>query len=278
MPDRGAAAPRGRVEPSAVARGRVEPTPEPLSRSAGAGPDRNATQRGRIEGPPEMPSRPAPGGDRNGVSRPRIEPPPTPAAGPDWNAPPAPPRALYDAPPPGQDGGRTDEGGNGGGNGWLSNLLTRASREADEPAHGDDRGVFKPSRPTAAKDQRPLPEEDRSPPVGIDSPDALAADIGRLIDHEAAADMWERYNRGERNIFTRRLYTMQGRKAFDEMRKRYKSDREFRQAVDRYVGEFDRLLGEVGHEDGGLALARNYITSEAGKVYTMLAHATGRFD
>ena len=50
------------------------------------------------------------------------------------------------------------------------------------------------------------------------------------------------------------------------------------EAADRYIGEFDRLLGEVGHGDSGQVIARNYITSEAGKVYTMLAHAAGRLE
>jgi hypothetical protein len=99
-----------------------------------------------------------------------------------------------------------------------------------------------------------------------------------MIDHEAAADLWERYNRGERNVFTRRLYTMQGRKAFDEVRKRYKSDREFRQIVDRYIGEFERLLSEAGRDDRDQMMARTYLTSDTGKVYTMLAHAAGRFE
>ena len=71
---------------------------------------------------------------------------------------------------------------------------------------------------------------------------------------------------------------MQGQKAFEEVRRRYKSDREFRQVVDRYVGQFDRFLSEVGHADGGHAQVRGYIASEAGQVYTMLAHAAGRFD
>lgn len=99
-----------------------------------------------------------------------------------------------------------------------------------------------------------------------------------MIDDEVAADLWERRGRGERNVSWRRLYTPQGRRAYEEMRKRYKSDREFREAADRYIGEFDRLLGEVGHGDGGQVRARNYITSEAGKVYTMLAHAAGRLE
>jgi hypothetical protein len=38
------------------------------------------------------------------------------------------------------------------------------------------------------------------------------------------------------------------------------------------------LLEEVSRDDRGQAVARTYLTSETGKVYTMLAHAAGRFD
>ncbi len=99
-----------------------------------------------------------------------------------------------------------------------------------------------------------------------------------MIDHDAAADLWDRYKRGERNVFTRRLYTLQGQKTFDEIRKKYRADREFKQTVDRYIGEFERLLDEVSRDDRGQVVARTYLTSETGKVYTMLAHAAGRFD
>ena len=47
--------------------------------------------------------------------------------------------------------------------------------------------------------------------------------------------------------------------------------------MDRYIGEFERLLEEVSRGDRGQAVARTYLTSETGKVYTMLAHAAGRF-
>ena len=99
-----------------------------------------------------------------------------------------------------------------------------------------------------------------------------------MIDHDAAAELWDRYNRGERNVFTRKLYTMQGQKAFEEIRRKYRSERGFQRTVDRYIGEFERLLEEVSRDDRGQAVARTYLTSETGKVYTMLAHAAGRFD
>jgi hypothetical protein len=178
--------------------------------------------------------------------------------------------------PAGHDarGGAGDEAGH-----WLSELLTRASRDGGEPSRDDDGGALKSSPLAAAtKEQRALRVDDRNIRNRIDSLDSLSVDIARMIDHEAAADLWERYNRGERNVFTRRLYTMQGRKAFDEVRKRYKSDREFREIVDRYIGEFERLLGEVGRDDREEMVARTYLTSDTGKVYTMLAHAAGRFE
>jgi len=99
-----------------------------------------------------------------------------------------------------------------------------------------------------------------------------------MIDHEAAVELWERYNRGERGLFTQRLYTAQGQKAFDEIRRKYRADPEFRQTVEQYILEFERLLEDVSRGDRGPAVARNYLTSDTGKVYTMLAHAAGRFD
>jgi hypothetical protein len=98
-----------------------------------------------------------------------------------------------------------------------------------------------------------------------------------MIDHDAAAELWDRYKRGERNVFTRRLYTLQGQQTFDELRNKYRTDRDFKQTVDRYIGEFERLLEEVARNDRDQVVARSYLTSETGKVYTMLGHAAGRF-
>jgi hypothetical protein len=155
------------------------------------------------------------------------------------------------------------------GRGWLTDLLNRASREESEPVRESAREPLRES---------PRASEERTPRHSIESLDSLSVDIARMIDHDAAADLWDRYKRGERNVFTRRLYTLQGQQAFDEFRKKYRADREFKQTVDRYISEFERLLEEVSHDDRGQVVARTYLTSETGKVYTMLAHAAGRFD
>ncbi len=142
---------------------------------------------------------------------------------------------------------------------WLSDLLTRASSRDNDTASRETTG----------------PE---LPPAAAESLNSIAVDITRMIDHEAAVELWDRYKRGERNIFTRKLYTMQGQRAFENIRRRYRSDPKFMQTVDQYIAEFERLLDEVSRDDREQIVARTYLTSETGKVYTMLAKAAGRFD
>jgi hypothetical protein len=158
--------------------------------------------------------------------------------------------------------------GNGRPSGWLSDLLQRASRDDGEPL------AEAPREPAPREGSR----DERTAAHSIESLDSLSVDIARMIDHNAATELWDKYKRGERNVFTRRLYTLQGQKAFDDISKKYRADREFRQTVDRYITEFERLLDEVSRDDRGQVVARTYLTSETGKVYTMLAHAAGRFE
>jgi hypothetical protein len=136
--------------------------------------------------------------------------------------------------------------------GWLGDTLAHGSHPDEEPRGG------------------------RSPLQTIESLDSLSVDIAHMIDHDAAVDLWARYKRGERNAFTRRLYTAPGQKAFEEIRKRYRKSAEFRDTVDRYVDEFERLLEQVSRDDRGQVLSKTYLTSDTGKVYTLLAHAAGK--
>jgi DNA anti-recombination protein RmuC len=198
---------------------------------------------------------PAPTVARQAEPKPAPAPAPTPAPAPApvRQAPPAAERPTprrEEAPP-------RDAGARGG---WLSDLLNRASRdEIEEPARTPARA-------------------DRARTNSLESLDSISVDIARMIDHEAAVELWDRYRRGESNVFTRRLYTLQGQQTFDEIRRKYRRDEEFRQTVDRYVEEFERLLAEVSRDDRDSMLTKTYLTSETGKVYTMLAHASGRFD
>ena len=85
--------------------------------------------------------------------------------------------------------------------GWMSDLLARAS--VDEP------------RPSRA----------RTPGRSLDS---LSAEIARVVDENALVDAWDRFRRGDRTAFDRRLYTAQGEKTFEDVRRRYAPKSDFR--------------------------------------------------
>ena len=158
-----------------------------------------------------------------------------------------PPSRRTEAPPvspASSDGGRDS---------WLSDLLSRTDAAGGAAPRG--RG----------------PQQAGGNPL-----ESLSLDIGRLMDRNLAADMWDRYQRGESKAFSKRLYTSAGQKAFDEVARKYRADRNFKQTVDRYITEFERLLDEVAREDRGPQALRGHLTSETGLVYTMLAHAAGR--
>jgi len=134
--------------------------------------------------------------------------------------------------------------------GWLSNLLAAASRD-EAPA---------------APAGRPA----------NDAPEGISLDVAKFVDTEAAAEMWDRWRAGDAGAATRRLYTAAGQQSFDEIRRRYRSDPQFQDAVNRYTQEFERLLAKVGQNDRDGTQSRATLLSDAGKVYTMLAHASGR--
>jgi hypothetical protein len=146
----------------------------------------------------------------------------------------------------------TDQGRDG----WLSDLLNRAD--------------------TGGTNRDAPPRRPAQPAIGGNPLESLSLDIGRLMDRNLAAEMWDRYQRGESKAFTKRLYTPAGQKAFDEVARKYRADRGFKQTVDRYITEFERLLDEVARDERGPQVLRGHLTSETGLVYTLLAHAAGR--
>jgi septal ring factor EnvC (AmiA/AmiB activator) len=149
--------------------------------------------------------------------------------------------------------------------GWFAETILRNRREDPEP-----------SRDSRPREIEPAAKAGEPQLRSIESLDALSAGIARLVDHDASVEFWERHKRGEKNAFTRRLYTNQGQKTFEDIRRKYRRSSEFRETVDRYIEEFERLLEQVGRDDRGQVLTRTYLASDTGKVYTLLAHASGR--
>jgi hypothetical protein len=183
---------------------------------------------------------------------------------------PAPAPARNDAPPPAMPARAAPRpmtarsagpGGSDEERGWVSDLLRRASR--------DDESGVEAAETAAANGAAAAPvqvngENGHRPPPAGGPLNLLAADIAKAIDHDASVELWERHQRGEGNLFTRRLYTLQGQQTFDEIRRKYQRDQEFKTAVDRYITDFEKLLTEVNRNSKDRTAGNSYLSSDTG--------------
>ncbi|WP_019221980.1 hypothetical protein [Bartonella senegalensis] len=147
-------------------------------------------------------------------------------------------------------------------NKWVSNLLERASREETFYDETPDDAVF-------------APVQTKSRPVSS-SLNLLAAGIVQAIKHNAIVELWDHYRHGQENIVLDRLYTLNGKAIFETIKKKYTSDVNFKNSVNQYITDFEKLLRDVSRSSGSSNSVRKYLISDTGKVYTMLAHASGR--
>ncbi len=123
----------------------------------------------------------------------------------------------------------------------------------------------------ASKQKTPLTPDANDDDINMD-------DIARAIDSHTAAFAWKRYQAGERGVFTQRLYNPEGQNTFIRIQKRYQNDNEFHATVEKYVADFEGLLNEANQKDPSGRIVQNYLTSETGRTYLMLAHISGRLD
>ncbi|MFZ2470223.1 MAG: kinesin, partial [Parvibaculum sedimenti] len=149
----------------------------------------------------------------------------------------------------------------------ISDLLAAAERLPDRDA---------PPKPGELTDGMSDSEFHRSSLQVIETLQALAVDLDRALEQSPPAELWQRYQAGERNVFARRLYNIAGRQLYDRIAVKYRGDEEFRDHVDRFVSLFERLLASASTRDRENILAETYLTSDTGKAYLILAQASGK--
>lgn len=149
----------------------------------------------------------------------------------------------------------------------ISDLLAAAERLPDRDA---------PPKPGDLTDGMSDSEFHRSSLQVIETLQALAIDLDRALEQSPPAELWQRYQAGERNVFARRLYNIAGRQLYDRIAVKYRGDEEFREHVDRFVSLFERLLASASTRDRENILAETYLTSDTGKAYLILAQASGK--
>jgi len=79
--------------------------------------------------------------------------------------------------------------------------------------------------------------------------ESLSLDIGRLMDRNLASEMWDRYQRGENKAFNQApLHARRPEGVLTRSPASTAPTATSRATVDRYIGEFERLLDEIARD------------------------------
>ncbi|MCC3860793.1 hypothetical protein [Pseudemcibacter aquimaris] len=102
-------------------------------------------------------------------------------------------------------------------------------------------------------------------------------DIAKYLDGDIPKELWDKYISGDKNLFIRRIKKHIGKKTTAELRKHYLEDRDFRMNTDSFLQLFEEMLGTFTENSDDL-YRETLVTSDVGKVYFVLADATGRLN
>jgi hypothetical protein len=166
----------------------------------------------------------------------------------------------------------------------LARKLTNR-KTADKPVRSDSKGWEMKTLLAAAEQE----SEIRLPKPGVSGLDIaatlgalelaladMAIDLSALDTSEPSDEDWKRYLAGDRAIFARRLSATIDDSAVDRVTTLYRDDKRFHDAADAYLAEFETLLTQARHGDGGGLLTSTLLSADTGKVYLAIAYALGR--
>jgi hypothetical protein len=104
-----------------------------------------------------------------------------------------------------------------------------------------------------------------------------ARDIVEVLDG-LPPDLEKRFNKTEKDVYIQRLHEARGKRLMKTVAARYEQDRSVRTRVDSFIRLFERLLDTISDAPKGNQMIETCLASESGKVYMMLAEASGRID
>jgi hypothetical protein len=153
-------------------------------------------------------------------------------------------------------------------------------RIEDEPRPKPRRPGEALARPGNGGDARA--KQQASPSLGREADmltrklNGVARDLVEAVDSELPRDLEKKFTGGEVDVYIRYLLENRRARLPRIVERRYKTERLLRGRVDAYMRLFERLLDTLADTPQGDQLVDASLASESGKLYLLLAQASGR--
>lgn len=110
----------------------------------------------------------------------------------------------------------------------------------------------------------------------IESLHSASIDITKAFAPEISDSAWAAYLKGDRGVFTRRAVRVLDPTDARDIARLYDDDETFREAVNRYIHDFESMLRNILAQRDGSPLSVTLLSSDMGKLYVALAQAIER--
>jgi hypothetical protein len=110
----------------------------------------------------------------------------------------------------------------------------------------------------------------------LEALEALSADIGMAFEDSPLADLWERFEKGERDVFLRHLLGLPTTETAERLSDKCRNNNNFKILAERYAVRFEGLLSGAARDDRAHIMHRTYMGSDIGRLYRLLCTALAR--
>ncbi len=110
----------------------------------------------------------------------------------------------------------------------------------------------------------------------IEALNSNAIDITKALSTEVTEAAWREYSSGDRSVFTRRASRLVENSTAKDIARHYEDEPEFRDAVRRYIHDFEAMMRRVMKDRDGDSFSIALLSSDVGKLYVALAQSTDR--
>jgi uncharacterized phage infection (PIP) family protein YhgE len=107
---------------------------------------------------------------------------------------------------------------------------------------------------------------------------SLTVDITRMFTPNVEEELWKRYHKGDSDVFVRHMAKALSKEQVASMRKALEVDPVFRDAVVKYVNEYEALLDLAKGAHRADTLTAIFTSADVGKLYLVLSRALGRIE